>query len=127
MESQPPPPLLNEPTKNLVRFEVSAPAPSEIPNDFPPELLEAMPQWQSWLRYHASFDAVFLGPLTEEAIRIQISVRSSSFPPGLGDWGENPKTLLARGRTAPDRLANFIEQVKTVYGQDCNIAFRASK
>lgn len=82
-----------------------------------------MPEWKNSFAYHATFDAVFLAPLTETALPIEVHERFSSYPMGLGAWGENPRIILAEGNTPEERLTDFVERIKAVYGAECRIGF----
>ena len=112
---------------NIIRVEVSTHAPTRVPSDFPPEILQAMPEWREMFVHRAQFLAILEAPLTEIATPIRIIQVYSTYPEGLGDWGESSTTNLAQGDTAEAKLQDFMGRVRQVYGPDCKVRFDASR
>lgn len=85
-----------------------------------------MPEWRSMFVHRAQFLAILQAPLTQTDTPITIVPIFSEYPDGTGDWGSS-STILVCGDTAKAKLEDFMTRIRQVFGQDCNIAFRASK
>jgi len=112
---------------NIIRVDVSTQASSRVPPDFPQEVLQAMPEWREMFVHRAQFLAILGEPLTETATSIRVIQVFSTYPEGIGDWGESSTTILARGDTARAKLEDFMNRIRQVYGPDCKVRFDAGQ
>lgn len=111
----------------IFRVEVSTPAPSRIPKDFPTAIFEIEPAWRNMFVHTAQFLAMFETPISPDQCPVKIIQLFSLYPEGQGQWAEQPYSTVISGKTAQEKLDNFIARIKEVYGENCSIRFVAMK